>query len=196
MTIAKAFPFVSVIGSFTQAKSPKASFSPDDSVAVDVTHRMPECTLPSMGTSFSGPIRVTAASTKLGFQITLKSRQGPCGSKPLIGSSPLNATGESRSAARKLRSGQTSCIPSPSITVRFRRMPGNAENGPSDATSAIDNRQTTLPSASFRRSSRVTPPPFFHGVAIRSVKRKIFMSGAPLSPLDLQRAANTGNSAL
>ena len=196
MLTSRTTPSITEIGSSpTGAKSPNAMVVPSERRVSPEALIIKRFTPGDMVAIERRPTTSTVALATSGFQITLKSRQGPCGSTPFIGSSPLNATGESSSAARKLRSGRTSCIPSPSITVRIRRMPGNTENGPSDATSAIDSRQTTLPSASFRRSSRVTPPPFFHGVATRSVKRKIFTTGTPLSPLDLQRATKTSNGA-
>ncbi len=53
-------------------------------------------------------------------------------------------------------------MPAPSMTVRMRVSPGNAENGPSTATSARLSRQNGAPGAE-RATSCVTPPPFFHG---------------------------------
>jgi hypothetical protein len=56
-------------------------------------------------------------------------------------------------------------MPLPEMTMIQRSMPGNSENGPSVATSAMLRRQSISPAgdAAFQISV-VIPTPFFHGM--------------------------------
>src|SRR5690606_38116064 len=60
-------------------------------------------------------------------------------------------------------------MPAPSMTAITRSTPGKTENGPSAATSARETRQPQAePEPPPVASSRVTPPPFFHGTGAMS----------------------------
>ena len=189
MITSNAFPSFKTVGSFSRAKSPKTSDSPVESDAFCERQRMPLNSENPLAAVCPAVTTETEASLVAGFHMTLKSRQGPFGSAPMIGSSPLKETGEIRSAERKLPSGRTRRMPLPSMTIRMRCNPGKAENGPSDATSAIEMRQANAPSCSRRKISRVTPPPFFHGVAVKSANRTIFKAATKLSVLKTKYGA-------
>jgi hypothetical protein len=58
-------------------------------------------------------------------------------------------------------------------------MPGKIENGPSEATRAIDIRQSKssmLAPSGETTISVVSPPPFFHGMVRNSLARNICIS--------------------
>ena len=168
--------FAASILASRKAKSNGASVWPDDSWTRPVRHRMP--ITPSVDSVTVGDCHLatlTDAAASAGFQITLKSRHGPFGRRPLMGSSPEKATGSKRFALSAGRFGRSNSIPGPSMTVRMRHNPGKVENGPSEATSAMLSRQANSPSSSCRAISRVTPPPFFQGTGARSAYRRIFI---------------------
>ena len=189
MRTSKASPSRSANGSLPSGiQSPLFRRSLVESRASSLTHSMKTNSFASLanGTS-SAWINRTLASAQSGFQITLKSRQGPCGSFPIKGSSPENITGFNRLASSVVPSARNNVMPSPSITVRMRCRPGKAENGPSLATSAMERRKIICPCASWRKTSRVTPPLFFQGCVTKSANRKILTFNRPPSVvLDLQ----------
>src|SRR5476651_2248036 len=72
-----------------------------------------------------------------------------------------------------------SSMPSPSVTIIVRSIPGNIEKGPEEATAAILIRQSKVSIVEERgnfRTSLVVPPPFFHGIEDRELAAMRFQT--------------------
>src|SRR5260370_2673401 len=70
--------------------------------------------------------------------------------------------------------------PLPLMTASVRSIPGNSENGPSEATVAMLTRQSNVSSDAPDGSAAISvvePPPFFQGVVRQSLARMIFNAG-------------------
>src|SRR5260370_149256 len=70
--------------------------------------------------------------------------------------------------------------PLPLMTASVRSIPGNSENGPSEATFAMLTRQSNVSSDAPDGSAAISvvePPPFFHGVVRQSTARMTFTAG-------------------
>src|SRR5258708_20233352 len=70
--------------------------------------------------------------------------------------------------------------PLPLMTASVRSIPGNSENGPSEATVALLTRQSNVSSDARDGSAAISvvePPPFFQGVVGQSLARMIFNAG-------------------
>src|SRR5580704_10643747 len=110
--------------------------------------------------------------------ITLRSVISPAVSRADAASSPGKLIGsDPRESVNGACCPIVSTRPSPLTTARVRSIPGNTENGPSDATCAMLTRQSKLSSdapAGATAISVVEPPPFFHGVVRQSLARMIF----------------------
>ncbi len=110
--------------------------------------------------------------------MTFRSLMSPVGSLAAVAAPPSNRKGRYFSRGCSAPS-MVSRMSSPSMTVRTRSIPANAEKSPALATSAMLTRQSNPPSSEpWRAISLVTPPPLRHGSALSSAKRMICISPA------------------